>query len=266
MYDPPSPVPSWTGSTMRRVAGEPKLAAAAIRHANLGIPVFPCVPGGKRPLTPNGFHDATSARVVHQWWQRNPDANIGLATGSSTGVLVVDVDVHSGGSGFEAFERARPEGLAVSWVGWFAPHPAAPRPTTRLSRTRSSAPGRTPRAASDGRTLAARAPLRHREHADLPQAHRPRQRRRSGLRDEGAGLVPSRQRRDPIVYRQESDQHGATSAALRLTGTEQPSSPPSGSAKAPADQAPLVPRATPDASGRTRSFRYVVSHVGKSRP
>ena len=67
---------------MQRVADEPTLAAAALRYANLGIPVFPCVPGGKQPLTPNGFHDATSvARVVHAWWQRTPDANIGLPTG-----------------------------------------------------------------------------------------------------------------------------------------------------------------------------------------
>ena len=67
---------------MQRVATEPTLAGAAIRYANLGIPVFPCVPGGKQPLTPNGFHDATSsARIVHDWWQRTPDANIGLPTG-----------------------------------------------------------------------------------------------------------------------------------------------------------------------------------------
>src|SRR3954469_9654613 len=110
MYAPADSHPRWTVSTMRRVAGEPTIAAAAIRFANLGIPVFPCVPGGKQPLTPNGFHDATSsARAVHHWWQRTPDANIGLPTGDSTGILVVDIDVHPGGSGFAAFERARSE-------------------------------------------------------------------------------------------------------------------------------------------------------------
>ena len=30
---------------MQRVAEEPSLAATALRYANLGIPVFPCVPG-----------------------------------------------------------------------------------------------------------------------------------------------------------------------------------------------------------------------------
>ncbi len=109
---------------MQSVAAEPGLALAAVRYANLGIPVFPCVPAGKQPLTPNGFHDATSsARVVHAWWQRTPDANIGLPTGLSTGVLVVDIDVHPGGSGFAAFERARSDGLADGW-GWLVRTPS----------------------------------------------------------------------------------------------------------------------------------------------
>jgi hypothetical protein len=125
MFDPNNPVPTWSVSTMQRVAEEPTLASAAIRYANLGIPVFPCVPGGKQPLTPNGFHDATSsARVVHAWWQRHPEANIGLPTGARTGVLVVDIDVHSGGSGFQAFERARSEGLCDRW-GWLVRTPSS---------------------------------------------------------------------------------------------------------------------------------------------
>jgi len=124
MFDPANPVPHWTSSTVQRVASEPTLAGAAVRYANLGIPVFPCVPGGKQPLTPNGFHDATSsARVVHGWWRRTPDANIGLPTGVGSGILVVDVDIHPGGSGFEAFEQARAEGLADGW-GWLVRTPS----------------------------------------------------------------------------------------------------------------------------------------------
>jgi hypothetical protein len=124
MDDHQNPIPHWTVSTMRRVAAGTSLTGAAIRYANLGIPVFPCVPGGKQPLTPNGFHDATSSpRVVHAWWERTPDANIGLPTGARTGVLVVDVDVHAGGSGFEAFERARSEGLGDCW-GWLVRTPS----------------------------------------------------------------------------------------------------------------------------------------------
>jgi hypothetical protein len=124
MYDPDSPIPHLTVSTMQRAAAETTLAGAALRFANLGVPVFPCVPGGKQPLTPNGFYDATSsARTIHAWWQRTPEANIGLPTGARTGILVVDIDIHPGGSGFAAFERARADGLADDW-GWLARTPS----------------------------------------------------------------------------------------------------------------------------------------------
>ncbi|WP_457204063.1 bifunctional DNA primase/polymerase [Nocardioides sp. HB32] len=73
MFNPANPIPRWTASTMQRVATEPSLAGAAIHFANLGIPVCPCLPGGKQPLTPNRFHDATSsARTVHHWWRAHP--------------------------------------------------------------------------------------------------------------------------------------------------------------------------------------------------
>ena len=42
------------------VAGMP-LPDAAARIATGGVPVFPCVPGGKRPLVEHGFHEATAA-------------------------------------------------------------------------------------------------------------------------------------------------------------------------------------------------------------
>lgn len=109
---------------MQRVAAEPTIADAALRYANLGVPVFPCVPGGKQPLTPNGFHDATaSARMVAYWWQRNPDANVGIPTGAATNLLVVDVDVHAAGSGYAAFERSREAGLTDRW-GWLVRTPS----------------------------------------------------------------------------------------------------------------------------------------------
>lgn len=102
----------------------PDLATASTMLATRDIPVFPCTPGGKQPLTSHGFHDATTdLATVRGWWQRWPDANIGMPTGAASGADVVDVDVHSGGSGFAAFERARSAGLAEGWA-WLVRTPS----------------------------------------------------------------------------------------------------------------------------------------------
>ena len=66
------------------------LLAAALRYAELGYRVFPCVPNGKSPLTAHGFHDAvTDAEQIARWWSQHPLANVGIA---AKGLLVVDVD------------------------------------------------------------------------------------------------------------------------------------------------------------------------------
>lgn len=63
--------------------------------------MFPCEPGGKRPLTYNGFWDATTdPRRIRDWWGRWPTANVGVPTGGRSDLLVLDVD--SRGGGFES--------------------------------------------------------------------------------------------------------------------------------------------------------------------
>ena len=85
---------------------------AALAFARAGIPVFPCVPEGKHPLTSAGFHDASrNIDRVQAWWTRWPGANIGMPTGSTSGIDVVDIDVTKTDAGFAAFERATAAGL-----------------------------------------------------------------------------------------------------------------------------------------------------------
>lgn len=77
------------------VDAEPRvdLGAAALRYATeFGWPVFPLIPGEKRPLTRHGFKDATTgADQVRRWWADTPAANIGLPTGLAFDVIDVDV-------------------------------------------------------------------------------------------------------------------------------------------------------------------------------
>lgn len=73
----------------------PPLISAALWYAEQGLPVFPCKPGDKRPVTRHGLHDAsTDAEQIRQWWTREPSANIGLPTG--TRFDVVDIDGYAG--------------------------------------------------------------------------------------------------------------------------------------------------------------------------
>ena len=127
------------------VAGR-SLPEAAARFASAGMPVFPCAPGGKRPLVEHGFHDAsTDARHVAAWWRRWPEANIGVPSGQASGVEVVDVDRKPGGSGFAGFERARRAGLVPGWLAlvrtpsgglhaYFPAYPARPQPSWQAAR------------------------------------------------------------------------------------------------------------------------------------
>lgn len=94
------------------------LADAAQHYTGLGVPLFPCVPGEKRPLVTHGFQDATTdPGQIAAWWQRWPDANIGIPTGPASGLEVVDVDVKGDAPrGPESWQRATEAGLLDGWV------------------------------------------------------------------------------------------------------------------------------------------------------
>ncbi|MDU7706304.1 MAG: bifunctional DNA primase/polymerase [Clostridium sp.] len=78
----------------------------ALKYADIGLAVFPLKPKDKRPATENGCKAATTdSRQIETWWSRWPNANIGIATGSVSGGLVVidlDVDKDKGINGYES--------------------------------------------------------------------------------------------------------------------------------------------------------------------
>ena len=103
-----------------RHGSAPTLLKAALAHTGRGVPVFPCEPGAKRPLTRNGHWDATTdRRAIERWWRRQPSANIGLPTGKKSGIVVLAVDVDDGG--LESLAKLEGEG--------------APLPKTARTRT-----------------------------------------------------------------------------------------------------------------------------------
>ncbi|MFD2796388.1 bifunctional DNA primase/polymerase [Promicromonospora vindobonensis] len=92
----------------------PEVATQLVRA---GVPVFPCVPGGKRPLTRHGFQDATTDLAeVERMWQRWPDANLAIPAGRASGFDVVDVDLHEGASGRPSFDASLARGLTAGWA------------------------------------------------------------------------------------------------------------------------------------------------------
>ena len=53
----------------------------------------------KHSLNRNGLDDATlNEQTIHQWWQKWPNANVGVATGEHSGVVVLEVHPDQGGN------------------------------------------------------------------------------------------------------------------------------------------------------------------------
>ena len=86
------------------------MKSKALSFARAGLAVIPlhhpskggcscgrpsCSSPGKHPLVPRGIHEATTDEAtISAWWDRWPQANIGMSTNK---VCVLDVDIHKGG-------------------------------------------------------------------------------------------------------------------------------------------------------------------------
>ena len=91
------------------------LLQSALWYASQGLAVFPLQPGSKVPMPgSHGCKDATiDAAQITAWWQRWPDANIGIATGLT--VDVADLDGWAGADAWAAVEGAPPRlGVVVT--------------------------------------------------------------------------------------------------------------------------------------------------------
>src|SRR5262245_61015909 len=74
------------------MSGTTNMQAKALALARQGLPVFPCRCVDKRPLTDNGFKDAsTDPEQIRRWWTQWPRAYIGVPTGDK--FVVIDLDL-----------------------------------------------------------------------------------------------------------------------------------------------------------------------------
>jgi len=68
------------------------------KYISLGIHLFPLRPKTKKPATEHGFKDAKCHPAHEEIWIKNPNLNIGIATGKTSGITIVDIDSESGGA------------------------------------------------------------------------------------------------------------------------------------------------------------------------
>ncbi|MDJ0949079.1 MAG: bifunctional DNA primase/polymerase [Alphaproteobacteria bacterium] len=75
------------------------IAETALAYWRRGWSVVPLVPHAKRPLLPWTAYQQRRAGEdeVRGWYERWPDANVGIVTGAISGLLVLDIDAAHGG-------------------------------------------------------------------------------------------------------------------------------------------------------------------------
>ena len=112
---------------------------AALAYARLGWSVFPVAPLdrrtghcgcrdgadceqiGKHPLVRWGDKATTDQDEIRNWWRWKPHANIGVATGQRSGLVVIDIDRHH--DGLQTRQQLAEQGFTF--------------PPTQAARTRS---------------------------------------------------------------------------------------------------------------------------------
>src|SRR3974390_2730848 len=119
--------------TFSTIHDETALPEAALIYAQAGFRVFPthtirngvctcggakqCAPG-KHPigtLVPRGVLDASAeTEVIKRWWAQKPGANVGIAAGKGSGVVVLDVEGPQGEK-FLAEKESKHGSLPPTW-------------------------------------------------------------------------------------------------------------------------------------------------------
>src|SRR5438132_12694742 len=91
---------------------------SALLLAEQGFAVLPLRPRTKSQLSKHGYKDATrDPEQINRWWSEYPDANVAIATGKVSDVVVIDVDGEPGAKTLAELERKQgqlPQTLTVT--------------------------------------------------------------------------------------------------------------------------------------------------------
>jgi Bifunctional DNA primase/polymerase, N-terminal/DnaB-like helicase C terminal domain len=95
----------------------------ALRYQKLGLSVIPLRPRGKEPLIPWTEFQKRKAteQEIQEWFQKWPNANVGVVTGMISGLIVIDLD---GSEGIAEAKKLNLTSYIISYTGtgkhlWF---------------------------------------------------------------------------------------------------------------------------------------------------
>ena len=112
-----------------KTVGNIMLKYATYYMKNLGFSVIPVNPRDKKPLIPWEEYQSrkATAEEITQWWQKWPNANIGIITGAVSGIIVLDVDGEEGQRSIKDNKLSLPPAWAARTGGggfhYFFKHP-----------------------------------------------------------------------------------------------------------------------------------------------
>lgn len=93
----------------------------ALKYASLGYSVIPLQPKGKKPIISSWAEyqkQRADENQIREWWRQYPKANVGIVTGSISGIVVLDVDGEDGLSSLTRIgEKLRPTPISNTGNG-----------------------------------------------------------------------------------------------------------------------------------------------------
>jgi hypothetical protein len=119
---------------------KPSALDAALDYAARGWLIFPLKPRAKEPATRRGFYDASSnPATLRRWFEKFP-YNVGVRTGTASGVFVVDIDGEIGAASLREIEAKHgpPPATLISATGkgrhlWFKTDAPIPCSTGKIA-------------------------------------------------------------------------------------------------------------------------------------